>query len=158
MSEQPDNPQRKSTDQPEPADTLFCPSAQPDWDQAMVFGVVQGTANEPRVSYLEQPLAPTPALLAQTSPVQPTEVLRIAAPCVGHACVHFDGSHCQLAARTIVHLQEVTEKLPPCSIRRSCRWWHEQGKAACQRCPQVVTDNFIPTDQILLAATPPKNA
>lgn len=135
---------------------LLCPSAQPDWAQAVVFGVVQGTVSEPRVSYLEEVLPVATDLSTLTEPVQPTEVLRIAAPCVGHACQHFEGSRCQLAARTIIHLQAVAEKLPPCPIRASCRWWEEQGKAACQRCPQVITDNFIPTDQILLAATPPE--
>ena len=39
----------------------FCPSAQPSMEGAVVFGVVGGTASEPRVGYLTQPLPVTPA-------------------------------------------------------------------------------------------------
>jgi hypothetical protein len=136
------------------ARSSLCPSAQPDWEEATVFGVVGGTEESPRVSYLVEPQAASPELLALTHPVKPTEVLRIAAPCAGHGCQHFDGTHCQLVARTIIHLEAVTEKLPACSIRPSCRWWQEQGKAACMRCPQVITDNVIFSEPLLLAATP----
>jgi hypothetical protein len=36
-------------------------------------------------------------------------------------------------------LPEVVDILPACQVRRSCRWYAEQGGAACRRCPQVVT-------------------
>jgi hypothetical protein len=141
-------------DQPQNSHRLLCPSAQPDWNQAAIFGVVGGTSEEPRVAYLTEPQLPTPELLALTHPVRPTEVLRIAAPCVGHDCQHFDGTQCQLVARTVIHLQPVVEKLPACTIRVSCRWWNEQGKAACLRCPQVITDSFTEDPDLRLAATP----
>jgi hypothetical protein len=42
--------------------------------------------------------------------------------------------------RVVEKLPAVAEDLPPCSIRRNCRWWQQEGKAACQRCPQIITD------------------
>ena len=134
--------------------SLLCPSAQADWEGARVFGVVGGTVKEPRVSYLTEPQPVTKELLDLTSPVVPTEVLRIAAPCAKSSCQHFDGMNCQLVSRTIAYLQPVTEKLPPCPVRSSCRWWHEQGRDACFRCPEVVTDSFTDNEQVVLAATP----
>lgn len=133
---------------------LLCPSAQADWKGAKAFGVVGGTVKEPRVSYFAEPQQVTQELLDLTSPVSPTEVLRIAAPCAKSRCQHFDGMNCQLVSRTVAYLQPVAEKLPPCQIRSSCRWWHEQGKDACFRCPQVVTDSATDNEQFILAATP----
>ncbi len=37
-------------------------------------------------------------------------------------------------------LDPVVSGLPRCAIRPTCRWFREQGRAACIRCPQVVTD------------------
>ncbi|MEH2255413.1 hypothetical protein [Nostoc sp.] len=46
--------------------------------------------------------------------------------------------------RIVEKLLPVAEALPPYSIRRDCRWWQQEGKAACMRCPQVITDNYNP--------------
>ena len=32
-------------------------------------------------------------------------------------------------------------ELPKCAIRRTCRWFAEQGPAACPACSYVITDN-----------------
>lgn len=133
---------------------LLCPSAQPEWEDAKVFGIVGGTAEEPRLIHLTEPQPVTDELLSLTAPVKPTEVLRIAAPCAMSSCQHFNDTHCTLVSRTVIHLQPVTEKLPPCQIRTSCRWWHQEGKAACMRCPQIVTDNYLVSEPLILAATP----
>lgn len=133
---------------------LSCPSAQPEWDGAKVFGVVQGSVDAPRVSYLARSIPISPELIELTRPATPGEVLRIAAPCATHRCQHFEQGHCQLVARTVEHLPTVTQHLPPCSIRTSCRWWHEQGSEACFRCPQVVTNTRSTDEKTILAATP----
>jgi hypothetical protein len=133
---------------------LFCPSAQPDWEGAKVFGIVMGTVAKPRLAYLAKTQPISQEHFELTSPVSPAEVFRIAAPCATNKCQHFENGHCQLVYRTIAHLEPVTENLPQCLIRASCRWWSEHGKAACYRCPQVVTNNFQPDEKIILAATP----
>jgi hypothetical protein len=121
---------------------------------SVVFGVIGGTADEPRVAYLDKPQPVSDELLALAEPVLPTEVFRFAAPCAGSGCQHFDGAKCRLAARTVQILPEAVDILPPCSIRPKCRWWQQEGKAACLRCPFVVTHNEAPSDMIVSVAQP----
>jgi hypothetical protein len=96
----------------------------------------------------------TPDLLALTAPVDPTQVLRIAAPCQEKKCCHFDGTDCHLADRLVQLLPAVSEKLPPCRIRPDCRWFLQEGSAACRVCPQIVTYAIDPSPELNTAATP----
>jgi hypothetical protein len=128
----------KKTDQPEAAP--LCPSAQPQMADAVVFAVVAGTPEERRAGYLAEPLPTGEEVLALAAPAKPTEVFRLAASCAGTGCKHFDGLNCRLAERIVQQLSPVVDRLPPCAIRPACRWWCQEGKAACLRCPQVVTE------------------
>jgi hypothetical protein len=139
----------KDTDTPP-----LCPSAQPEMADSVVFGVVGGTVEEPRVGYLKETLPVTDEILALASPVKPTEVFRFAAPCAGGGCQHFDGTNCRLVRRTVNMLPAVVEVLPSCRIRPNCRWWQQEGKAACMRCPLVVTENYLPSEQQRHVADP----
>lgn len=80
--------------------------------------------------------------MALAEPVSPTQVFRFAAPCAGNACQHFDGANCKLATRIVEHLPEAVDDLPECTIRSACRWWMQEGAAACRRCPLVVTESY----------------
>ncbi|MBD2451313.1 nitrogen fixation protein [Nostoc sp. FACHB-152] len=122
--------------------STLCPSARPELEDSIVFGLISGTVTEPRVAYLKQPLPVTDELLEKASPVTPTEIFRTAAPCATKKCQHFDGQNCRLATRVAEKLPTVVTELPACSIRRDCRWWQQEGKAACMRCPQIITDNY----------------
>jgi hypothetical protein len=132
----------------------LCPSAQPEMTGSQVIGVIGGTATEPRVLPLREPLAVSEELLRLADPVLPTEVFRFAAPCAGSGCQHFADGECRLARRVIHILPEVTDRLPPCRIRPDCRWWRQEGRAACLRCPQIVTQTYGPTPDLVRAATP----
>jgi len=134
--------------------TPLCPSAQPEMAGCMVFGVVGGTVEEPRVGYLEEPQPVTPELLSLSGPVKPTEVFRFAAPCAGTACQHFDGTHCRLVARIVERTPTAVEILSACRLRPSCRWWLQEGSAACLRCPIIVTENYQPSSGLRRAADP----
>lgn len=138
-----------STDQ-----QTFCPSAQPDWEGAKVFGVVGGTPDAPVTAYLASPVPVTPELIEMAQPVDPAEVFRFAAPCACSGCGHYakESSSCKLAEKTVRWVPAVTESLPVCGIRPECRWWQQEGRAACMRCPQVITHNFNPTDVMRDAA------
>ncbi|MEI2578579.1 nitrogen fixation protein [Scytonema sp. PRP1] len=133
--------------------TTLCPSARPEWQDSIVFAVIGGTVAEPRVAYLNQSQPVTDELIAKANPVTPTEIFRTAAPCAAMACQHFDGKDCRLAMRIVEKLPAVVEELPPCSIRRDCRWWQQEGKAACMRCPQVITDNYNASEIMRNVAT-----
>jgi hypothetical protein len=132
----------------------LCPSARPEMANSVAFAVVVGTVEEPRLAHLAEPLPVTEELLSLAEPVSPTEIFRFAGTCVQKECQHFDGSNCRLAHRIVEGLPAVVEALPPCQIRSSCRWWQQEGKAACMRCPQIVTDTFNYSEQLLQAADP----
>lgn len=133
---------------------LLCPSAPPDWDGAVAIGIVGGTVEVPRVSSLAAPLPVTDELLKLAGPVEPTEVFRFAAPCAKDGCRHFGGGACQLAAKVVKLLEPAADRLPYCTIRAGCRWYAQEGGAACLRCPQVVTDNVYPSVKMHRAANP----
>ncbi len=134
--------------------TPLCPSARAEVGNSAVFGVIAGTVENPQVAYLKQVQPLTDELIALSGSVTPTEVFRIAAPCAKTGCQHFDGATCGLATRVANQMDAVSENLPPCPIRRECRWWQQEGKAACMRCPQIITDNYIHSEQLLEVATP----
>ncbi len=133
----------------------LCPSAIPELKNSAVFGVVTGTVDEPHVNYFKQPLPVTDELNSVSLPVTPTEVFRISAECASNnSCKHFDGQNCRLATQITTKLPVVTKTLPSCPIRRECRWWKQEGKSACMRCPQIVTDHYNASEQVLQAAKP----
>ena len=71
--------------------------------------------------------------------------------------MHFDGTRCSLAERIVSQLVPSVDALPVCQIRSTCRWYAEQGGAACMRCTQVVT--MIPRrDDALNKAALPDSA
>jgi hypothetical protein len=127
--------------------SFSCPSITSIGPDAQVFGVVIGSAPHAfQVGYLTEALPATPELLATAAPAKPTEIFRAAAPCSERACKHFDGANCQLAARITAMLDPVVSALPRCAIRPVCRWFHQEGRAACLRCPQVTTEQRNPSD------------
>ena len=132
----------------------FCPSSQPGQEGAFAFGVVGGTVGERRVGYLEGRVPVSDELLAMAAPVKPTEVFRFGAPCSGSRCSHFDGHDCRLVTKLVQLMPPVSKALPACQLRPECRWWKQEGKAACYRCPAIVTDSFTASDAQRLAANP----
>jgi hypothetical protein len=76
------------------------------------------------------------------APLKPTEVFRLAATCAEHRCPHFDGADCQLATRIANMLPAAVDSLPPCLIRKECRWYTQEGEAACRRCPEITTVTY----------------
>jgi hypothetical protein len=104
-----------------------------------VLGVVSRDGDEPRIAYVDEAVAPTPEMLELAAPIAVSQVFRLSARCEESKCKHFDGSRCQLAVRIATMLPEVVDALPACNIRRECRWFRQEGRAACLRCPQIMT-------------------
>jgi hypothetical protein len=132
----------------------LCPSAQPEMAGSTVFGLVQGTATDPRVAYLDRAVPLTPGILASAAPVAPTEVFRIGAPCAGGCCQHFGEGRCRLATRLVQWLPPVVASAPPCALRPHCMWWRQEGVHACLRCPQIATQMHGASAQLVEAAAP----
>ena len=70
----------------------------------------------------------------------PEARFRFAGPCVRSGCNHWSEGRCGLgdaAAKAATRLPE-PERLPRCSIRKSCQWFAQAGAAACRVCPTIV--------------------
>jgi hypothetical protein len=117
----------------------LCPSAQPGMDQCKVLGVVQREGSKLMLEYLKEPLPATPEILAMAVPLKPTEIFRLSATCEEHKCPHYDGTDCRLATRVVRLLPAVVSILPPCIIRKECRWYFQEGAEGCKRCPEIVS-------------------
>jgi hypothetical protein len=127
----------------------LCPSAQPDMENCRVLAVVQpAETGGSMMVYLNQILPATKEVLAMAAPMQPTAIFRLAATCEESKCSHFDGTNCRLATRIVERMPEVVDTLPPCLIRKECRWYSQEGGAACRRCPQVTTVNYNATEEL----------
>jgi hypothetical protein len=111
-------------------------------DNCRILGVVQQQESMPMLAYLSQALPATPDVLALAAPLKPTEVFRLAATCAEHRCPHFDGADCRLATRVVELMPAVVDGLPPCLIRKECRWYSQEGGAACMRCPGITTVSY----------------
>jgi hypothetical protein len=137
----------------EPRSSL-CPSAQPGMEDLQLIGVVTFDEGAPRVAYLNEVVPVTEGLLASVEPAEPQEVFRMSGRCEERRCTHFNGVDCKLATRIVQILPAVVDGLPACLIRASCRWYTQEGKAACLRCPQVVTQPLAPSVEFAQAARP----
>jgi hypothetical protein len=140
---------------PPDSERILCPSAQPTWEGSIAIAVVDGGSADPHVIPLKNPQPVSAELLALTAPVRPTEVLRFAAPCAKHLCRHFVGDVCTLIERAIENINTETPVVPYCRIRTVCRWWRQEGKAACIRCSQVVTEGYPQTEARIRIGTVP---
>jgi len=125
---------------------IDCPSSPATAEGARIFGVMTGTPEAHRVGYLTETVPLSEKVLALAGSAKPTELFRIAAPCAGGSCKHFKGNTCSLAKRIVEGVPAVVDALPACQIRSTCRWFRQEGKAACFRCPQVMTDKSNASD------------
>jgi hypothetical protein len=132
-------------------DPLSCPAAPPHWPEAKIFGIAGGTIDHPEITFLDEAVPVTPELLAAATPVHPREVFRFSATCKQGGCPHWsddEPGRCTLVSAILKEFDPVTDALPPCAIRKSCRWWAQEGRAACQRCAGIATDTGeLPDDE-----------
>jgi hypothetical protein len=135
---------------------LKCPSAQPGMGDVQVLGVVSRDAEAPRLAYLDESMAATPEILELAAPLAASQVFRLSARCEESKCTHFDGTRCQLAVRIAKLLPEVVDSLPTCNIRPDCRWFRQEGRAACVRCPQIITGTHEADERLQQVAGLPK--
>jgi hypothetical protein len=117
---------------------IDCPSATATGENARIFGMMTGTPEAGRLGYLTEALPVSEKLLALAGSADPAQVFRIAARCVTGGCKHWRDNGCSLAQRIVEGLPVVVNALPACQIRSTCRWFRQEGKEACLRCPQII--------------------
>jgi hypothetical protein len=134
--------------------TLQCPSARPEMPGSRVLGVIREVDGQAFLHHLADPVAVTPAVLALAGDAPLSEVFRFTAPCAASACSHFDGHDCRLAAKIVEAVPYRATSLPPCSLRRDCRWHAQEGMAACLVCPLLLSETADPSPELAYAANP----
>lgn len=74
----------------------------------------------------------------------PEKRFRFANKCVENGCKQWSNGKCGVIEAVMNHYPgEASEDgdLPRCSIRDTCRWFSQAGRAACMICPGIVTDS-----------------
>jgi hypothetical protein len=131
-----------------------CPSARPDLPDATLLGVVRDPSAADAVEILPVTVDAQPLIDLIPEGVPVGSILRFAAGCRESACAHFADERCRLASRIVADLPEVVDRIARCAIRPRCRWWRQEGIAACRRCPQILTEPLAATEAMIAVATP----
>jgi len=94
------------------------------------------------VAYLGEPIKIDADFVAEARMRQsPERRFRFSAKCQEGACQQWTGTRCGVIDKMLEQLGEIDETtLPKCGIRGYCRWFRQNGVAACHACRLVVTD------------------
>jgi hypothetical protein len=126
------------------AETLTCPSARCE-PGSTLLGIVNSQGH---VEPLRTTLVIDEAFVEKASKGRsPEHRFRFANQCVESDCAQWTGSGCGIIEQVLTHLEselrpvvETSPDLPPCLIRKTCRWYRQRSGAACVACTYVVTD------------------
>ena len=133
---------------------LSCPSTPEDQPDAVVFGVVGGTVERPMVAYLTSSLPASDGTSHANCTGHTSGSVPIRGDMRQTACQNFQDGRCSVTTRLVAVAKPVVDQLPRCAIRSTCRWWAENGRASCVRCPSVVTVDYAPTPEAVAIAGP----
>lgn len=127
-------PQGEERDEP-----LACPSA-PAQPGSSLLAIV---GSDGRLAHLSPTIPVDEAFVAAASRHGAPEArMRFTAPCLEAGCAQWTGSSCGVIEQVLAtgaHEDQPT-RLPRCEIRSGCRWYRQEGGAACRVCPLVLTD------------------
>lgn len=109
---------------------------------ASLLGVVQGNK---KVNFLEIPIKLNDEFIQKAHEQgEPEKKFRFTNKCVKSGCNQWTGSSCGVMNELSALNPSVTaneEDLPKCFIRRTCRWYSQDGGKACKICLFVVTES-----------------
>lgn len=127
--------------QPQQADKA-CPSA-----RAEPGNLLYGRVNGGVVERLGMPLVVDQSFIDSVSVNGPPEQrFRFAGQCLESGCGQWTGTTCGVIERVLAELAPDAgpAPLPRCAIRPTCRWYDQEGPAACGACTHVITDRREP--------------
>lgn len=119
-----------------------CPSAIAETGNLLYARVDNG-----RIERLGTPLPLTADFVAAVrSHGSPEQRFRFAGTCQEGRCAQWTGTGCGVIERVLSRMDTVAGEhpLPRCFLRASCRWFAQEGAAACSACSRVVTDGRAP--------------
>jgi|SRR5271165_6717094 len=115
-----------------------CPSGR-SIPGASLIGIV---GKDGRLGYLREGIPVNDDFLGLVQGRSPMQRFRFSEPCVEAGCAQWTGTRCGLIDEILDASKGTLEAdmadLPRCSIRNSCRWFHQVGRQACTVCPFVV--------------------
>lgn len=123
-----------------PAGPHACPSS-PLHARASLLGLVR---RDGHVDFLGEPL-PVNEEFIQISREGASlgARFRFTAPCMESGCAQWESGarRCRVATRAVQREPPAqAAALPACGIRPTCRWFTQEGEAACRVCSEVVYD------------------
>jgi hypothetical protein len=104
-----------------------------------LLGVVNPSGT---VGFFEQPMEVTEEFLEAAGDFDSLERrFRFSNKCIQSGCKQWTGKECSVI-KAIVALESIpaNNDLPVCSVRSSCRWYYQEGPAACNGCRYVITN------------------
>ena len=106
---------------------------------AKLMGIVQ---EDGRIGYLGQPLEVDDQFVERAHEGRmPERRFRFVNPCAEGGCHQWTGTRCGVIDKVMTELEgHEAEALPRCGIRPHCRWFAQNGAAACSVCALVITD------------------
>lgn len=121
----------------------LCPSARCE-EGAILLGVV---GPDGAVGYVTPELRIDRAFVERAHQGRaPEKRFRFSQPCVEAGCRYWTGSQCAViqgmrqAAAEADPAEIPLASVPKCSIRPRCRWFAQEGAAACRVCSYVITN------------------
>ena len=119
----------------------LCPSARAE-PGATLLGVI---GVDGQVAYLKTKLEIDQDFIDEASEYgAPEERFRFSGKCVEGKCMQWDNgaSRCGVldGVAPLLGRGDAEAPLQPCVIRGACRWFRQDGAAACRICPGVITE------------------
>lgn len=119
---------------------FICPSSEPKVG-AELLGVVLG---EGKAAILPSTIPLDHTFFAKGAEVGPLdERFKFANRCAKNGCDKWTGERCGLIDKLVETDRRRAEAPEQCSIRTSCRWYSQHGRAACEICPTIVLQQRI---------------
>jgi hypothetical protein len=63
---------------------------------------------------------------------------RFSESCQDSRCLNWQNERCEVASAAVIRNDDLPTNLPACGIRARCRWFAQEGRAACGACPMVM--------------------
>ena len=123
-----------------PKEPALCPSSRCEKGH-ILLGVVQGDGT---VEFLSERMTLDDDFVEIARQGRsPEKRFRFASTCVRSACCQWKNGRCGVIDTVLDSAPAGAERLPQCSIRGQCRWFHQEGEKACAVCPLVITDLMV---------------
>lgn len=94
------------------------------------------------VGFFEDPMEVTPEFLEDAGDPDSLERrFRFSNKCIQSGCKQWTGKACGVI-KAVLALDTIpaNKDLPACSIRKTCRWFSQEGAVACNGCRYVITN------------------